>query len=195
MLKIIIGNKAYSSWSLRGWLAVKQSGLPYDELVVSMYDAAWPERKTQPDLAISLGKVPTLWDGDIPVWDSIAIVDYLDTLTGGTRFWPKDKGALALARSMAAEMHSGYVPLRKACCMNVRRVFPAEPMSDAVVENVARIDALSGVSALRALLRRLHQLRDARILIDGGGTLTARASANRHSDSIHPATSGRSASN
>jgi glutathione S-transferase len=91
MLKIIIGNKAYSSWSLRGWLAVKQSGLPYDELVVSMYDAAWPERKTQPDLAISLGKVPTLWDGDIPVWDSIAIVDYLDTLTGGTRFWPKDK--------------------------------------------------------------------------------------------------------
>ena len=142
MLKIIIGNKAYSSWSLRGWLAVKQSGLPYDELVVSMYDAAWPERKTQPDLAISLGKVPTLWDGDIPVWDSIAIVDYLDTLTGGTRFWPKDKGALALARSMAAEMHSGYVPLRKACCMNVRRVFPAEPMSDAVVENVARIDAL-----------------------------------------------------
>jgi glutathione S-transferase len=142
MLKIIIGNKAYSSWSLRGWLAVKQSGLPYDELVVSMYDAAWPERKTQPDLAISLGKVPTLWDGDIPVWDSIAIVDYLDTLTGGTRFWPKDKGALALARSMAAEMHSGYVPLRKACCMNVRRVFPAEPMSDAVAENVARIDAL-----------------------------------------------------
>lgn len=142
MLKIIIGNKAYSSWSLRGWLAVKQSGLPYEEVVVSMYDEAWPERKMQPDLAVSMGKIPTLWDGDTPVWDSIAILDYLNTITGDAHFWPKDKAALALARSMAAEMHSGYVPLRKACSMNVRRVFPAQPMSDAVAENVARIDAL-----------------------------------------------------
>ena len=142
MLKIIIGNKAYSSWSLRGWLAVKQSGLPYEEVVVPMFEAGWPERKAQPDLAVSLGKVPTLWDGDTPVWDSIAIVDYLNDITGGTRFWPKDKAALALARSMAAEMHSGYAPLRKACCMNVRKRFPAEPMSAEVAENVARIDAL-----------------------------------------------------
>ncbi len=142
MLKIIIGNKAYSSWSLRGWLAVKQSGLPYEEVVVSMYDEAWPERKMQPDRAVSMGKIPTLWEGDTPVWDSIAILDYLNTITGDAHFWPKDKAALALARSMAAEMHSGYVPLRKACSMNVRRVFPAKPMSDAVAENVARIDAL-----------------------------------------------------
>ncbi|MDQ4421198.1 glutathione S-transferase family protein [Sphingobium sp. DEHP117] len=142
MLKIIIGNKAYSSWSLRGWLAVKQTGLPYEEVVVPMYDADWPQRKTQADLAVSAGKVPTLWDGDIAVWDSIAIVDYLNDITGGTRFWPKDKAALALARSMAAEMHSGYVPLRKACSMNVRKVFDAQPMSDAVAENIARIDAL-----------------------------------------------------
>ena len=142
MLKIIIGNKAYSSWSLRGWLAVKQSGLPYEEVVVPMYDDAWPERKAQPDLAVSMGKIPTLWDGDKPVWDSIAIVDYLNDITGGTRFWPEDRAARALARSMSAEMHSGYVPLRKACSMNVRRVFPAQPMSDAVAENVARIDAL-----------------------------------------------------
>jgi len=142
MLKIIIGNKAYSSWSLRGWLAVKQSGLPYEEVVVSMYDDAWLERKKQPDLAVSMGKIPTLWDSETPVWDSIAILDYLNTITGDVHFWPKDKAALALARSMAAEMHSGYVPLRKACSMNVRRVFPAQPMSDAVAENVARIDAL-----------------------------------------------------
>lgn len=142
MLKIIIGNRAYSSWSLRGWLAVKQSGLPYEEVVVPMYDEAWPERKIQPDLAVSMGKIPTLWDGDTPVWDSIAIVDYLNDITGGTRFWPEDRAARALARSMSAEMHSGYVPLRKACSMNVRRVFPAQPMSDAVAENVARIDAL-----------------------------------------------------
>ena len=142
MLKVIIGNKAYSSWSLRGWPAVKQSGLPYEELVLPMYDADWPQRKTQPDLAVSAGKVPTLWDGDNAVWDSLAIVDYLNDITGGTRFWPTDKAALALARSMAAEMHSGYVPLRKACSMNVRKIFPAQPMSAAVAENIARIDAL-----------------------------------------------------
>lgn len=142
MLRIIIGNKVYSSWSLRGWLAVKQSGLPYEEIVVPMYDAAWPERRLQPDLAVSNGKVPTLWDGDIAVWDSIAIVDYLDAATGGTRFWPKEKAALALARSMAAEMHSGYVPLRKACAMNVRKLFPPQPPSDAVQENIERITAL-----------------------------------------------------
>lgn len=142
MLKIIIGNKAYSSWSLRGWLAVKQSGLPYEEVVVPMYDADWPQRKMQADLAASLGKVPTLWDGETPVWDSIGITDYLNDITGGTRFWPTDRAALALARSMAAEMHSGYVPLRKACSMNVRRVFDAQPMSAAVADNIARIDAL-----------------------------------------------------
>lgn len=142
MLKIIVGNKAYSSWSLRGWLAVKQSGLPHEELALPMYDADWPTRRMQPDLAVSNGKVPTLWDGETPVWDSLAIVDYLDAATGGTRFWPQDKAALALARSMAAEMHSGYVPLRKACPMNVRKIFPYQTPSAAVQENVDRITAL-----------------------------------------------------
>lgn len=142
MLKIIIGNKAYSSWSLRGWLAVKQSGLPHEEVVVPMYDEAWPTRKQEADLAVSGGKVPTLWDGDIPVWDSLAILDYLNDLTGNTRFWPQDKSARALARSMAAEMHSGYVPLRKACSMNVRRVFDAGKPSEAVLENLTRISFL-----------------------------------------------------
>jgi glutathione S-transferase len=142
MLKIIIGNKAYSSWSLRGWLAVKQSGLPYEEIVVPLYDEAWPERRMQPDLGISGGKVPTLWDGDIAIWESIAILDYLNDVSGNTRFWPQDKGARALARSMAAEMHSGYMPLRKACSMNVRRVFDAGSPSEAVMENLSRIASL-----------------------------------------------------
>lgn len=142
MLKIIVGNKAYSSWSLRGWLAVRQSGLPYEELVVPMYDEAWPQRRMQPDLAVSNGKIPTLWDGDIAVWDSLAIVDYLNDLTGNRLFWPQDKVARALARSIAAEMHSGYVPLRKACPMNVRKIFPAQAPSEAVLENLSRIYAL-----------------------------------------------------
>ena len=80
MLRLIIGNKVYSSWSLRGWLAVKQSGLPFEEVVVPLYDEAWEERKAQADLAPSRGKVPMLWDGDVPVWESLAIIDYLDGL-------------------------------------------------------------------------------------------------------------------
>jgi len=139
MLKLIIGNKVYSSWSLRGWLAAKQSGLPFEEVVVPLYDDAWPERKAQRDLAPSMGKVPMLWDGDIPVWDSLAIIDYLDTLSGGGKFWPQDKAALALARSMAAEMHAGYQPLRQACTMNLRHVLPSSPPSAEVAANVARI--------------------------------------------------------
>lgn len=142
MLKIIIGNKAYSSWSLRGWLAVRQSGLPYEELVLPMYDEAWPERRMQPDLAVSNGKVPTLWDGGTAIWDSLAIVEMLNDMTGDDIFWPQECAARAFARSMAAEMHSGYVPLRKACPMNVRKVFPVGNPSEAVLENLSRISAL-----------------------------------------------------
>ncbi len=139
MLKLIIGNKVYSSWSLRGWLAARQSGLPFEEVTVSLFDEAWPERKTQPDLAPSAGKVPILWDGATPVWDSLAIIDYLDTRSGGTRFWPLEPAALGLARAMAAEMHAGYIPLRKACGMNLRHVLPAAPPSADVTADIARI--------------------------------------------------------
>ncbi|MCW2336843.1 glutathione S-transferase [Sphingobium sp. B2D3A] len=139
MLKLIIGNKVYSSWSLRGWLAAKQSGLPFETVLVPLYDEAWEARKAQPDLVVSNGKVPTLWDGDIAVWDSLAIIDYLDTLSGSTRFWPQDKAALALARSMAAEMHSGYQPLRQTCGMNTRHILPPRNLGPDVAANVARI--------------------------------------------------------
>lgn len=142
MLTIIIGNKAYSSWSLRGWLAVRQSGLPYEERVLPMYDAAWPERKKEADLAPSTGKVPTLWDDTTVVWDSLAILDYLNDITGNSRFWPQDKAARALARSMAAEMHSGYTALRAACSMNVRTRFPAQEPSAAVRGDLMRIAEL-----------------------------------------------------
>lgn len=141
MLRIIIGNKVYSSWSLRGWLAVKQSGLPFEELVLPMYDDVWEDRKREPDLAPSLGKVPTLWDGDTPVWDSIAIIDYLDALTGGTLFWPKEKAALALARSMSAEMHAGYMALRREHTMNMRLSLPTTPSPEAQAD-IDRIIAL-----------------------------------------------------
>ncbi len=134
MLRLIIGNKAYSSWSLRGWLAVKQSGLPFEELVAPLYDEAWPERKRQADLAPSAGKVPTLWDGDLVIWDSLAILLHLDARTGGTRFWPADPAARALALSIVTEMHSGFQPLRREHPMNVRKSYPTFPSAEVLAD-------------------------------------------------------------
>jgi len=138
-MKIILGNKAYSSWSMRGWLALKQSGLPFTEEVVSLYDDAWPTRRMQPDIAPSAGKVPILWDGDIAVWESLAIIDYLADKVGQDLFWPVDGAARAFARSIATEMHGGFADLRGACPTNFRRVFPPKPIDAAVQANVDRI--------------------------------------------------------
>lgn len=139
MRKLIIGNKAYSSWSLRGWLACKQSGLPFEEVVVPLYNAEWDKRREGDEFAPSSGKVPILWDDDIVVWDSMAIIAYLDELSGGTKFWPQDRAARAMARSMAAEMHSGFAALRRKCSMNIRQVFPAKRPDDDVLADLTRL--------------------------------------------------------
>ncbi|MFM9851218.1 MAG: glutathione S-transferase family protein [Sphingomonadaceae bacterium] len=139
MFKLIIGNKNYSSWSLRGWLACKQSGLPFEEVVVPLYDETWNERRKADDLAPSSGKVPILWDGDIPIWDSLAIIEHLNEKSGGDKFWPAEEGARAMARSMAAEMHAGCTSLRSAHSMNIRKIFPAQPPSPAVLADIERI--------------------------------------------------------
>ena len=138
-MKIIVGNKAYSSWSLRGWLALKQSGLPFTEEVVSLYDEAWPARRQQPDLAPSAGKVPILWDGEIVVWDSLAIIEFLADRYGDALYWPEDEGARAVARSMAAEMHSGFANLRRELPMNVRKSYPPKTLTEPVREEIDRI--------------------------------------------------------
>jgi glutathione S-transferase len=141
-LSIYIGNKVYSSWSLRGWLAVRQSGLPFTEVVVPLYDDAWDERRAAPEFAPSNGKVPILWDGDKPVWESLAIIDYLADKVGRDRFWPADDAARAFARSLASEMHAGYQALRQQCGMNLRHVYAPEPLTPEVAENVERIISL-----------------------------------------------------
>jgi glutathione S-transferase len=139
MLKLIIGNKAYSSWSLRGWLACKQSGLPFEEVVVPLYNAEWDQRREGAEFAPSSGKVPILWDGEAVVWDSLAIVDYLNDKTGNERFWPQGDVARAMARSMAAEMHSGFAALRRKHTMNIRQVYPAKTPDPDVVQELSRI--------------------------------------------------------
>lgn len=138
-MKLIIGNKAYSSWSLRGWLACKQSGLPFEEVVVPLYDQDWDRRREGAEFAPSSGKVPILWDGEAVVWDSLAIVEYLADKVGRERFWPTDDAARAMARSMAAEMHSSFVALRREHSMNIRQVYAPVPPSEAVVADLTRI--------------------------------------------------------
>jgi len=138
-MRLVIGNKAYSSWSLRGWLACKQSGLSFEEVVVPLYDADWDRRREGAEFAPSDGKVPILWDGEAVVWDSLAIVEYLADKVGADRFWPADPAARAMARSMAAEMHSSFQALRREHAMNIRQVFPARPPSAAVQADLTRV--------------------------------------------------------
>jgi len=138
-MKLIIGNKTYSSWSLRGWLAAKQSGLLFEELTVPLYGDDWEAMKRDGDeFQPSAGKVPVLWDGDVVVWDSLAIMEYLSDRVGRDRFWPKDDAARAMARSMVAEMHSSYLPFRRQCPMNIRRSVPIE-LGDETRANIVRI--------------------------------------------------------
>ncbi len=138
-MRLIIGNKAYSSWSLRGWLACKQSGLLFEEVVVPLYDGDWDRRRAGDEFAPSSGKVPILWDGEAVVWDSLAIIEYLADKVGRERFWPADDAARAMARSMAAEMHSSFAALRRKHSMNIRQVFPARRPDDDVLADLQRI--------------------------------------------------------
>jgi glutathione S-transferase len=138
-MKLFIGNKTYSSWSLRGWLACKQSGLLFEEAVVPLYDEAWDKRREGDEFAPSQGKVPILWDGEIVVWDSLAIIEFLNEKTGNTLFWPADEAARAMARSMAAEMHSSFPALRREHGMNIRQIYPPHQPSEAVVGEINRI--------------------------------------------------------
>ncbi|MEO5773227.1 MAG: glutathione S-transferase family protein [Sphingomicrobium sp.] len=139
MLKLIIGNRAYSSWSFRGWLACKQSGEEFEELVVPMFDSEWEKRREGDEFAPSLGKVPILWDGDCVVWDSLAIIEFLADRNGRELFWPGDSGARGMARSMAAEMHSGFAALRRELPMNVRKSFSPREFGDDVIADINRI--------------------------------------------------------
>ena len=139
-MKLIVGNKNYSSWSLRGWLAAKQSGLAFEEITVPLYGDEWETTKHQDEgLQPSSGKVPILWDDEVVVWDSLAILEYLADKVGRDRYWPKDDVARGMARSMVAEMHSSYQALRSECPMNVRRRFEGYEPGEAARRDIVRI--------------------------------------------------------
>jgi glutathione S-transferase len=139
LLKLIIGNRAYSSWSMRGWLACRQSGEEFEEFVVPMFDEDWDRRREGDEFGPSMGKVPILWDGECVVWDSLAIVEFLGDRVGRDKFWPEDDSARGMARSMAAEMHSSFSNLRRDLPMNVRRTYSPVELSDEVRGEIDRI--------------------------------------------------------
>jgi glutathione S-transferase len=138
-MKLIIGNRAYSSWSMRGWLALQHAGFEFEELVVPLFDEAWEHRREGDEFAPSLGKVPILWDEECVVWDSLAIIEFCADRVGRERFWPGNESARAMARSMAAEMHSGFASLRRELPFNVRSNFGTVELSPEVEADVVRI--------------------------------------------------------
>jgi glutathione S-transferase len=138
-LKLIIGNKNYSSWSMRPWIAMKVAGIPFEETVISL-DAADFKATVSP--YSGTGKVPVLIDGDVSVWESLSILEYLAEKFPDAGLWPKDTAARALARSVASEMHAGFLPLRRLLPMNMWRPVIKRELNAEAAANIARIEAM-----------------------------------------------------
>jgi glutathione S-transferase len=138
-LHLVIGNKNYSSWSLRPWMALTMAHIPFDETVIPLYQPQSKKRITEHSAA---GKVPILHHGKVTIWESLAILEYLADMFPERKLWPLGKAARAAARSAATEMHSGFVALRSACPMNLRRPRKAIVFDETVKSDVARLDTL-----------------------------------------------------
>jgi len=138
-ITIIIGNKKYSSWSLRGWLAIKLSGLPFDEVKLPIdtpefYEAI--KRYTPTNC------VPVLHHGENIIWDSLAIIDYIAHLCPELKLWPDDRAQYAHAKSICSEMHSGFMSIRGAVPMNIGSSYSNLGLSEGVAKDVKRIDQI-----------------------------------------------------
>lgn len=139
MLRLIIGNKNYSSWSLRGWLPLKHLGIPFEEERIALFEGDYKARI----LAYSPGgKVPVLIDGATTVWESLAIGEYLAEKFPDREIWPSDPAQRARARSISAEMHAGFASLRSAMPMNIRSSYPGKGRSPEVDADIERVTAI-----------------------------------------------------
>ena len=133
-LKLVIGNKNYSSWSLRPWIAMRKMGLEFEEILIPLDEAGTAAAIARHSPA---GRVPVLIDGEIHIWDSLAIVEYL--AESHPELWPSDPALRALARSISAEMHSGFTALRDELPMNIRATGRRVDLSEAAKRDIARI--------------------------------------------------------
>jgi glutathione S-transferase len=136
-LKLVIGNKNYSSWSMRPWLALRANDIPFEEIFIPLYTGDADKQRLL-DFTPS-GKVPVLVDGNVTIWDSLAIIEYLAERFPEKRLWPQDPVQRAHARSISAEMHSGFAALRNECGMNLHRPVGAIELSADARTNIARI--------------------------------------------------------
>ena len=136
---LVVGNKNYSSWSFRPWLAMKATGIDFTEEVVPL---STPDTKARITEHSRAGRVPVLKHDGIVVWESLAIIEYLAERFPAARLWPADPQARALARSIAHEMHAGFQALRSSCPMNMRRPRRRLDISAAASEDVRRIDEM-----------------------------------------------------
>ena len=138
-LTLVVASKNYSSWSLRPYLALAHTGQPFREVVVQL---------GQPDTAANIarhspsGRVPALVHGELVIWDSLAICEYLAELFPQAKLWPQDATARAVARSVTAEMHSGFAALRNHMPMNLRARRPGEGRAPGVAEDISRVTQL-----------------------------------------------------
>ncbi len=139
-LKLVIGNKNYSSWSMRPWLALKANHIAFEEILIPLYTGDTDKKRilgfTQS------GKVPALLDGDVTIWDSLAIIEYAAERFPQARLWPEDRASRAHARSVSAEMHSGFAALRNECGMNLHRPVGAVTLSADARADIARIQQI-----------------------------------------------------
>jgi glutathione S-transferase len=135
-MKLVIGNKNYSTWSMRPWLVMRHAGIPFEEVKLSFNAPDFAEQVKRHSPA---GKVPVLLDGELVVWDSLAIAEYLAERFPEKALWPDDRAARARARSACAEMHSGFAELRRGMPMNCEVSLPAPPYSLTVRKEAARL--------------------------------------------------------
>ena len=139
MYTLIIGNKNYSSWSLRPWIALRATGIAFTEQKLGFFTEEFSRRVSAVSPA---GLVPVLLDGDFAVWDSLAICEYLAERHPEARLWPQDPKARARARSLAAQMHSGFGAMRQALPMNVEARLPGIDLPEAARQDISRLQAI-----------------------------------------------------
>jgi len=138
-MKLIIGNRNYSSWSFRPWIGMRFAGIAFDEEVISLYVEGGREQILKYSPA---GKVPILIDGDLRVWESLAILEYLADKFPAAGLWPSDAAARAHARAISTEMHAGFVPLRSECGMSFWRPPAKRALSAEAQADIARVQAI-----------------------------------------------------
>ena len=147
-LTLVIANKNYSSWSMRPWVLLHGRGIPFQERMLKFESPEWREHIAR---LSPTGLVPVLWEGEpgtgFATWDTLAIAERLHELFPERGIWPADAQQRARARSVAAEMHSGFRPLRGAMPMNIRSRYPGKGMNDAVARDIARISAIWAAAA------------------------------------------------